>query len=160
MNVNTSDAFYAAGHDYTVVLTGAVIDGQTVNTALAAFSIEHRSPTPEQSADGLLDRADGIETNKTLRQAMRIVAAVLAGKVSGAGSGTETFKGLDGSTVRVTVTTDPAGNRTNVTTAKGVLSCQSTESVSELKLKTYETHSPRKRLPRGCFAASPSSGRR
>ena len=112
--VNTSDAFYAAGHNYTVVLTGAAIDGQAVNTTLAAFSIEHRSPTPEQSADGLLDRADGIESNKTLRQAMRIVAAVLAGKVSGAGSGTETFKGLDGSTVRVTVTTDPAGNRTNV----------------------------------------------
>ena len=114
LSINTSDAFYAAGHDYTVVLTGAVIDGQTVNTVLAAFSIEHRYPTPEQNADGLLDRTDGIESNKTLRQAMRIMAAVLAGKVSGAGSGDESFTGLDGSTLRVEVTTDPAGNRTNV----------------------------------------------
>ena len=68
VSIDTSDAFYAAGHDYTVVLTGAAIDGETVNTVLAAFSIEHRYPTPEQTADGLLDRTDGIESNKTLRK--------------------------------------------------------------------------------------------
>lgn len=66
-------------------------------------------------ADALLDNEDGIETDMTVRQAMRIVAAVVAGKVSGAGSGLETFKGLDGSTTRVQVTTDAAGNRSNVT---------------------------------------------
>jgi hypothetical protein len=70
-------------------------------------------------ADALLDRADAVETGKTLRQAMRIVAAVLAGRVSGAGTGTESFKGLDGSTSRVQVTTDPAGNRTNVNYTAG-----------------------------------------
>ncbi len=68
----------------------------------------------DNSADVLLDQTDGIETDMTVRQAMRIMAAVLAGKVSGAGSGLETFKGLDGSTTRVQVTTDAAGNRTNV----------------------------------------------
>ena len=71
-------------------------------------------PPPSAIADGLLDRTNGIESNTTLRQAMRIMAAVLAGKVSGAGSGDERFTGLDGSTLRVEVTTDPAGNRTNV----------------------------------------------
>lgn len=65
-------------------------------------------------ADALLDQDDGIETDMTVRQAMRVMAAVMAGKVSGAGSGLETFKGLDGSTTRVQVTTDAAGNRTNV----------------------------------------------
>lgn len=65
-------------------------------------------------ADALLDQDDGIETDMTVRQAMRVMAAVLAGKVSGAGSGSETFKGLDGPTTRVQVTTDAAGNRTNV----------------------------------------------
>lgn len=114
VKIVASDAFYAAGHDYSVVLSGAVIDGETVNAVLAAFSIEHRYPNPASNADALLDRTNGIETGKTVRQAMRIMAAVLAGKVSGAGTGTEVFKGLDGSTVRVTVTTDPAGNRTNV----------------------------------------------
>lgn len=38
----SSAAFYAAGHDYSVVLTGAVIDGETVNAVLATFSIENR----------------------------------------------------------------------------------------------------------------------
>jgi hypothetical protein len=119
VKITTSDAFYAAGHDYTVVLTGAVIDGETVNAVLAAFAIEYRHPTPASNADGLLDRTNAIETGKTLRQAMRLIAAVLAGKVTGAGTGAETFKGLDGSTVRVEVTTDPAGNRTNVNYTPG-----------------------------------------
>ena len=37
-----TDAFYATGHDYSVVLIGAVIDGETVNVVLAMFSIENR----------------------------------------------------------------------------------------------------------------------
>ena len=39
---NTDAGFYAAGHEYQVVLVGAVIDGQTVNAVLAHFSIENR----------------------------------------------------------------------------------------------------------------------
>ncbi len=101
VKIVTSDAFYAAGHDYTVVLNGAVIDGETVNTVLAAFSIDNRIPA---------NNIDG----KTLQQALQIMAAILAGKVSGAGSGQETFKGLDGATDRVQVTTDAAGNRSAV----------------------------------------------
>jgi len=38
----SSDAFYAGGHDYIVVLSGATIDGETVNSVLATFSIENR----------------------------------------------------------------------------------------------------------------------
>jgi hypothetical protein len=38
----SADAFYAAGHDYSVVLVGAVIDGATVNAVLATFSIQNR----------------------------------------------------------------------------------------------------------------------
>jgi len=38
----SANAFYATGNDYTVVLSGAVIDGQTVNAVLAHFSIENR----------------------------------------------------------------------------------------------------------------------
>ncbi len=39
----TTNAFYAAGHDYTVVVKGAVIDGNTVNAVLATFSIQNRT---------------------------------------------------------------------------------------------------------------------
>ena len=38
-----TDAFYATGCDYHVILTGATIDGQAVNAAIATFSIENRS---------------------------------------------------------------------------------------------------------------------
>ncbi len=38
----SADAFYVTDSDYTVVLTGATIDGQTVNATIAYFSIENR----------------------------------------------------------------------------------------------------------------------
>lgn len=38
----TTDAFYAAGADYTVILKASTIDGETVNAVLAHFSIENR----------------------------------------------------------------------------------------------------------------------
>ena len=52
----SADAFYAKGHDYSVVLVGAVIDGETVNAVLATFSIESRfaGSTPFQKAAKLL----------------------------------------------------------------------------------------------------------
>ncbi|MBN2581417.1 MAG: hypothetical protein JXB10_20720 [Pirellulales bacterium] len=66
------------------------------------------------SAAALLDHPDGVEAGKTVRQTLRILAAVVAGKVSGAGSGTETFRSLDDGADRVVVTADAAGNRTAV----------------------------------------------
>ena len=38
----SSDTFYSKGHDYSVVLAGATIDGESVNAILAMFSIENR----------------------------------------------------------------------------------------------------------------------
>lgn len=38
----SADAFYATAEDYTVVLSGATIDGKSVNAVLAVFSIENR----------------------------------------------------------------------------------------------------------------------
>jgi hypothetical protein len=42
----SADVFYATGANYTVVLSAATIDGQTVNAVLAHFSIENRSLGP------------------------------------------------------------------------------------------------------------------
>jgi hypothetical protein len=58
--------------------------------------------------------AKTIET-MTAEEMIRVMAAVLAGKVSGAGTGTETFKGIDGTTNRVVSTVDVDGNRTAIT---------------------------------------------
>jgi hypothetical protein len=42
IDTSADTAFYAAGSDFTIVVTGAVIDGETVNGVLASFSIWNR----------------------------------------------------------------------------------------------------------------------
>lgn len=63
----------------------------------------------------LLDEED-IETGLTLRQALRLVAAATAGKVSGATGTTVTIRNAVGdSKNRITATVDEAGNRSAIT---------------------------------------------
>lgn len=57
---------------------------------------------------------DALIDGKTFVQAVQYVSAITAGRVSGAGTGTEVFKGLDEATTRVTVTVDGSGNRTDI----------------------------------------------
>lgn len=75
--------------------------------------VEALTTAVDDIPDDILDEASAID-GKTVRQALQIIAAVAAGKCSGAGTGTETFIGLDGSTERVEFTVDGAGNRTAV----------------------------------------------
>jgi hypothetical protein len=55
----SADAFYATGNDYAVVLSGATIDGESVNAVLALFSIQNRyqDKTNYQLADGAITAA-------------------------------------------------------------------------------------------------------
>jgi len=56
----SADTFYVPGHDYSIVLVGAVIDGETVNAPLATFSIENRfasSPFFKKAAKMLINKA-------------------------------------------------------------------------------------------------------
>jgi hypothetical protein len=95
-----------------MTLTSAYDAAKTAAQAGDAMALT----TAERQAvsTALLDLANAVD-GKTLRQTLQIVAAVAAGKVSGAGSGTETFRGLNDQNNRVVVTADPLGNRTNVT---------------------------------------------
>lgn len=52
---------------------------------------------------------------KTLPAAMQIIAAACAGIIVDAGTATETFKGLDKTTTRITATVDASGNRSAIT---------------------------------------------
>ncbi len=63
-------------------------------------------------ADAVHDEA--VEGAHTHRQLMRLVSAALAGKMSGAGTGTETFRDIGDTTDRIVTTLDVANNRTNV----------------------------------------------
>ncbi len=60
------DAFYASGHDYSIVLAGAEIDGEAVNAVLATFSIENRLAGSElfrRAAKSLVNKA--VQTKAT-----------------------------------------------------------------------------------------------
>lgn len=89
----------------------ATADDATL-AAIAALSI----PTAVQNADALLDRSNAVETGVTPRGALRIMGSVLGGKLSGAGTNTETFRNtVADSKDRVTATVDTSGNRTAIT---------------------------------------------
>ena len=56
-----------------------------------------------------------IEGTYTAAELLRVIAAALAGELSGAGGATITILGVDGATDRIVATVTPDGNRTNVT---------------------------------------------
>jgi hypothetical protein len=80
-----------------------------IETAVAAL------PTANANADALLDRSNGIETGWTLRQVMRIIFAVLAGKGTGLSTSSMTFRNVPDTKDRVVATFGSTGNRTAVT---------------------------------------------
>ena len=57
---------------------------------------------------------NGIETGWTPRQVLRILAAAMAGKVSGSASNSPTFRSIDDAKARISATTDADGNRLTV----------------------------------------------
>lgn len=65
----------------------------------------------QEIADALLDRANGVETGYTPRQALRLVLAALAGKLSGAGGTSIAIRDVNDAKDRITATVDASGNR-------------------------------------------------
>lgn len=98
---------YGVSSTVTASLSGATINNYSVSQA----TVNAQADTALSDALTVATTIDG----KTFAEAIQIAAAMVGGKVSGAGTGTETFKGLDGSTTRATVTVDSSGNRTGVT---------------------------------------------
>lgn len=71
----------------------------------------------QEIADALLDRVDAVETGLTFRQALRLMAAALAGKLSGAATATVSIRNaVADSKARITATVDSDGNRSSITT--------------------------------------------
>lgn len=69
----------------------------------------------DEFADGILDTPDGVEINLTMRQTFRLLVAALAGKLAGAGSGTETFRNFNDDKNRIVASLDGDGNRLTIT---------------------------------------------
>jgi hypothetical protein len=66
-------------------------------------------------AENFLVLTDGVESGLTPKQALQGIFSTSCGKLSGAGSGTETFKNKVDTVNRVVATVDANGNRTAVT---------------------------------------------
>ena len=89
---------------------------QGLNQPLTSGQTTAAVPTTAQIATEIFD-TQTVEAGMTFRGALRLMGAVLAGRRSGTGSGTEVFNAaVTNAKPRVTATIDGSGNRTNVTT--------------------------------------------
>lgn len=89
---------------------------QGLNQPLTSGQTTAAVPTTAQIATEIFD-TQTVEAGMTFRGALRLMGAVLMGRRSGTGSGTEVFNAaVTNSKARVTATIDGNGNRTNVTT--------------------------------------------
>lgn len=99
--------------DYTVI-TGDLnnIDAAISSRAIAGDAMALTSGERTTLVAAVF--ASVIETGYTFLQTMRIIASILAGKISG-GPGTPVFRNLQDSADRVSSVADSSGNRTSVT---------------------------------------------
>ncbi len=103
------------GNDISFIFSVATAMPVCVNIVTTVNDPTVASPTANDNADALLDRAAGIETNRTVRQGLRLMLAALAGKLSGAATTTVTIRDTNDSKDRVVATVDSSGNRSAVT---------------------------------------------
>ena len=112
-----------AGSGEVDLSAGRVKVSQIANNAITASTIatdaigaaQLAADAREAIATALLDLAAGVETNRTLRQALRLILAASAGKVSGAATTTVAIWDTNDSKDRITATVDADGNRSAVT---------------------------------------------
>lgn len=102
----TGDLSGSVGSVTNPVTAGTVND----KTGYALTSGEHDS-----IASALLDLADGVETDWTLRESIRIVLSALAGKATSNGSTSWVSRDMADTKDRITATTTTDGSRTAVT---------------------------------------------
>ncbi len=115
--VDTEVAAIKAKTDLIPASPAAVGSAMTLTSAYDAAKTAAQPgdvPTANANADALLDRSNGIETSWTPRQSLRIMLAVLGGKLSGAATTTATMRDVGDNKNRVVATVDVDGNRTSV----------------------------------------------
>jgi hypothetical protein len=111
------DATVSSRSTYAGTAVASVTAPVTVgtNNDKTGYSLTVTPPTANQNADALLDRTDGVETGRTLRQGLRLMLAAMAGKLSGAATTTVTIRDTNDGINRIVATVDSNGNRSAVT---------------------------------------------
>jgi len=107
LSANVYDSLIGGGDTLDVQVTGIGAD------AITAASIATDAGT--EIATAVLDTAAGIETNRTVRQGLRLMLAALAGKASGMATTTAVFRDTNDTKDRISATVDADGNRSAVT---------------------------------------------
>lgn len=106
--VSISGATNAAECDVTIPLTDVdPYDAAAFGLTRLDAAMTSRPTLAEILAGGDVD-------GFTVEQSLKLLLA-LAGKLSGAGTGTEVFRAVDDSKARITATVDASGNRTAIT---------------------------------------------
>jgi hypothetical protein len=90
------------------------IDATITSRAAPGAAMTLTTSERDSIATSLLDLAAGVETSLTVRQFLRVAAAVLAGRATVSGS-TVSYKRRDGTTEAVAVTHGATGERTGST---------------------------------------------
>lgn len=110
----------AIGHLQSALAGTGTVATSSVITALgtlaADITVTGDVLTTANVADAILDAVNGVETDVTLRQALRLIAAATAGKISGAATTTITIRNavVDDKN-RIVATVDSDGNRSAIT---------------------------------------------
>lgn len=109
----------------SVLLSSGTGTGQldfTSGVVKANTTLIEGTDATDQIALSLLNYTAGVETGLTVKQALRLISAILVGISTGFPSGTKVFKSADisggtiqGTTSRVSATTDSDGNRSSLT---------------------------------------------
>lgn len=99
-----------------LLTTGAVNpeEAERIDAKVSTRATPADVPTANATADALLDRTDGVETGRTLRQALRLMLASLAGKLNGAGTTSVHIRDTNDTKDRIIATVDTDGNRASV----------------------------------------------
>lgn len=94
-------------------ITSATFAAGAINAAVIATGAIDADALAADAIDEIIDEV--IEGSTTLRQALRLILAVAAGKSAGGGSSPVTFRDMADSKNRISATVDANGNRTAVT---------------------------------------------
>lgn len=101
--------------DIAVVGTAAAAVKVKTDNLPATPAAQSDIPSAAANAAGLLDAAAGVETNLTVREALRLMSSALFAKLSGATTTTVVVRDINDTKSRIICTTDSNGNRTAFT---------------------------------------------
>lgn len=114
MIITVADAATKAVEDQSFIIETYGHASAMYQDDIAAANL---STLAANSAAALMDLANGVETGLTPRQALRLIVAALAGKLSGAATTSVVIRNaVADSKARITATVDADGNRTAITT--------------------------------------------